>query len=87
MKNSIVRSLALLALVFTFSVSCNKNKDDEIFGCVYGKVPGIAAEYQIGCMSKSQFNRYLENPSFTINGVLVNKDLRFAKVIDCLECN
>lgn len=88
MKRIKIQILTLLALGFAFFSACDKEKRDEnIKGCVYGKIKGIAAEYRIGCMSKAQFDRYLENPDFNINGNIVDRDVRFVKVKDCLECN
>lgn len=88
MKKYRISIFALSLFTFAFLNACDKEKrDEELKGCVYGKIKGIAAEYHIGCMSKAQFDRYLENPNFQINGNLVNKDIRFEKVRDCLECN
>ncbi len=85
MKNYRFRTL-LACVAFSLSLSCCE-KDEEIVGCVYGKVIGVKAEFRIGCMSKAQFYRYLESPSFDINGTIVNRDLRFVRVDDCLQCN
>lgn len=88
MKRIKFQLFAVLLLSGVALFSCDKEKKDEnIKGCVYGKIKGIAAEYRIGCMSKAQFDRYLENPNFNINGNLVNREVRFVKVKDCLECN
>ena len=76
--------LAVFATAFSLT-SCEK--DEEVFGCVYGKIIGVKAEFRIGCMNKAQFYRYLESPGFEINGSIVNRDLRFVRVDDCLECN
>ena len=78
--------LAIFCLpVFLFLFSCEK--DEEVFGCVFGKIKGVNAEFRIGCMNKAQFYRYLESPSFLINGTPVNRDVRFVRVDDCLQCN
>lgn len=88
MKRIKFQLFAVLLLSVVALFSCDKEKKDETTkGCVYGKIKGIAAEYRIGCMSKAQFDRYLENPDFNINGNLVNREVRFVKVKDCLECN
>lgn len=88
MKRIKFQLFAVLLLSGVALFSCDKEKKDEnIKGCVYGKIKGIAAEYRVGCMSKAQFDRYLENPNFNINGNLVNREVRFVKVKDCLECN
>jgi hypothetical protein len=88
MKKFKIQIFALALIGFSLIFACDKEKrDEETKGCVYGKIKGIAADYRIGCMSKAQFDRYLENPDFTINGNLVNRDVRFEKVRDCLECN
>jgi hypothetical protein len=88
MKTFKISIFALSLCSFFLFSACDKEKrDEELKGCVYGKIKGFAAEYRIGCMSKAQFDRYLENPNYQINGNLVNKDIRFEKVKDCLECN
>lgn len=80
-------SFPALFILATFSLLCSCTKsDDEVKGCVYGKRKGFVTEYNLGCMSRSEFNRYVQNPSGNIQGIPINTDLRFVKVDDCLEC-
>jgi hypothetical protein len=60
--------------------------DSEIYGCVYGKIKGSSFEIPLGCMSKVEFDRYLDNPYQTYNGQPINRDLTFTKVAECIEC-
>jgi hypothetical protein len=66
--------------------SCSK-PDSEILGCVFGKIKGDKTNIRIGCMNKARFDAYVKSPSFEINGKLVDQDLQFRKIKDCLECN
>jgi hypothetical protein len=82
-----ISKLFLLVIIFgvSFQASCNK-ADSEVLGCVYGKVKGSNFEISLGCMTKVEFDRYLDSPFQTYNGQTIDKDLTFTKVEDCLEC-
>ncbi len=69
----------------SFQASCRKS-DTDIIGCVYGKIKGSNYKIALGCMTKVEFDRYLDSPFQTYNGQVINRDLTFTKVDDCLEC-
>jgi hypothetical protein len=79
--------LFLLTIIFgiSFQASCNK-ADSEILGCVYGKIKGSNFPIPLGCMTKVEFDRYLDRPSQNYNGQPIYRDLTFTKVEDCIEC-
>lgn len=79
--------LFLLLVIFgaSFQASCGK-PDSEIYGCVNGKIKGSSFDIPLGCMSKVEFDRYLDNPYQTYNGQPINRDLTFTKVGECIEC-
>ncbi len=80
-------SLSLLAIfALLISVSSCVKPDDEVNGCVYGKTAYAPSEYKLGCMTKAEFNRYIQNPGGSVQGEFINKDLRFVKVEDCVRC-
>jgi hypothetical protein len=87
MPSTHLSRLFLLTIIFgiSFQASCNK-ADSEILGCVYGKIKGSGAPIPLGCMTKVEFDRYLDSPSQTYNGQAINRDLTFTKVEDCIEC-
>ena len=70
-----ISRLFLLLVIFgiSFQASCGK-ADSEIYGCVYGKIKGSSFEIPLGCMSKVEFDRYLDNPYQTYNGQPINRD-------------
>ena len=82
-----ISRLFILLVIFgiSFQASCNK-ADSEIIGCVYGKIKGSSFAIPLGCMSKVEFDRYLDSPFQTYNGQPINRDLTFTKVDDCIEC-
>ena len=82
-----ISRLFLLLVIFgiSFQASCNK-PDSEIYGCVYGKIKGSTFDIPLGCMSKVEFDRYLDSPFQTYNGQPINRDLTFTKVDECIEC-
>ncbi|MCC6251466.1 MAG: hypothetical protein IT238_03270 [Bacteroidia bacterium] len=75
---------SLFSAVFLLS-GCQK-ADSEIIGCVYGKIKGSNFRIALGCMTRVEFDRYLDSPYQTYNGQLINRDLTFTKVDDCIEC-
>jgi hypothetical protein len=79
--------LFLLSVVFGISIlaSCNP-ADSEIIGCVNGKIKGGTFVIPLGCMTKVEFDRYLDSPYQTYFGQPINRDLTFTKVEDCIEC-
>jgi hypothetical protein len=68
-----------------FLMGCSK-PDSEILGCVFGKTKGSSFAIPLGCMTKVEFDRYLDSPYQTSNGQPINRDLTFTKVEDCIEC-
>lgn len=82
-----ISRLFLLTIIFgiSFQASCNK-ADSEILGCVFGKIKGSSFPIPLGCMTKVEFDRYLNSPYQTYNGQPINRDLTFKKVEDCIEC-
>jgi hypothetical protein len=82
-----ISRLILLVVIFgiSFQASCNK-ADSEVIGCVNGKIKGSGFSISLGCMTKVEFDRYLDSPYQTYNGITIDKDLTFTKVEDCLEC-
>jgi len=82
-----ISRLLLLFVIFGISIqaSCNK-PDSEVIGCVFGKIKGSSFEIPLGCMTKVEFDRYLDSPFQTYNGQPINRDLTFTKVDDCIEC-
>jgi hypothetical protein len=77
--------LLTIILGVNFIASCGK-ADSEILGCVYGKIKGGNSPIPLGCMTKVEFDRYLDSPSQTSSGKPINRDLTFTKVEDCTEC-
>lgn len=82
-KPSVKVFSAFLGLLLVYS--CTK-PDDEVKGCVYGKTKGNPSEFNLGCMTRAEFNRYIQNPTGNIQGIPINSDIRFVQVEDCLEC-
>ena len=82
-----ISRLFLLIVIFgiSFQASCGK-LDSEVIGCVFGKIKGSSFEIPLGCMTKVEFDRYLDSPFQTYNGQPINRDLTFTKVEDCIEC-
>ena len=80
-------SISLVSVFAATLLMCSCSKpDDEVKGCVYGKAKGFPSEFNLGCMTKAEFNRYIQNPNGNIQGIPIERDLRFVKVDDCLEC-
>lgn len=73
----------IVTIVMIFS-SCNR--DDRWMGCVYGKYAYRGPEFYIGCMSRTEFKQYLESPSATGGGFLLDKEIRWKTAKDCSEC-
>jgi hypothetical protein len=82
-----ISKLCLLLIIsgVSFQASCKK-ADSEVIGCVYGKIKDSSFEIPLGCMTKVEFDRYLDSPFQTYNGQPINRDLTFTKVEDCIEC-
>jgi len=82
-----ISRLFFLVVIFgiSFQASCGK-ADSEVLGCVYGKIKGSSFEIPLGCMTKVEFDRYLDSPFQTYNGRQIDRDLTFSKVNDCIEC-
>ena len=81
-------SKLLLLIVFSFvsfQATCRK-ADSEINGCVYGKIKGSSFPIPLGCMTKVEFDRYLDSPFQSYNGQLIDRDLTFTKTDDCINC-
>jgi hypothetical protein len=78
-------SVLIFSAVISVLVSCQK-PDDEVFGCAYGKSANSPSEFKLGCMSRAEFNRYIQNPNGSIQGIPIVRDFRFVKVDDCVEC-
>jgi hypothetical protein len=75
----------LFIAVISFQAGCQK-PDSEIIGCVFGKIKGSNFEIPLGCMTKVEFDRYLDSPYQTYLGRPIDRDLTFTKVEDCIEC-
>jgi hypothetical protein len=69
----------------SFLASCEP-ADSDVLGCVTGKIKGDNFAISLGCMSRVEFERYLEYPYQTYNGKTINRDLTFRKVEDCIKC-
>lgn len=84
-KHTLRLSLIIMVSALCFQASCRK-ADSEIIGCVFGKIKGSNFEIPLGCMTKVEFDRYLDSPYQTYNGRPIDRDLTFTKVEDCIEC-
>ena len=71
-----------------FINSCRK-PDSEILGCVHGSAQGEGGTVSLGCMTRVEFDRYLESPNQTwLNTAKsIDRDLTFTKTDDCIKCN
>lgn len=77
--------MLLFVALMNMNLSCTK-LDSEILGCVHGKTKISAFPVPLGCMTKVEFDRYLNSPYQYYNGQLIDRDLTFKKIEDCLEC-
>lgn len=84
-KHTFKLFLLLIISGISFQASCRK-ADSEVIGCVFGKIKGSSFEIPLGCMTKVEFDRYLDSPYQTYNGKPIDRDLTFTKVDDCIEC-
>jgi hypothetical protein len=81
----LVVMITAVASIFVI-VSCGK-PDSEIIGCVFGKIKGSEYRIPLGCMTKVEFDRYLDSPTgYSSTGQIIDRDLTFKKVADCYEC-
>jgi hypothetical protein len=80
-------TISFLSLLSLFAIlsGCGK-ADSEVIGCVKGKIKGENFAIPLGCMTRVEFQRYLDYPYQTYNGKTINRDLTFTKVDDCLDC-
>ena len=87
MFNKQLTSILFSAILVGLSAltSCEP-ADSDVLGCVTGKIKGDNFAISLGCMSRVEFERYLEYPYQTYNGKTINRDLTFRKVEDCIKC-